>query len=109
MTRRRNVNDHAPLIGEPLSDLPRSTITPIPSSIVSNLGALSNSELVGLVLRHGIDAREILGEPDCMFHSTGSEAHLWKLLPANRIMHHSLQVGISVVWCRGCFNWFRLS
>jgi hypothetical protein len=109
MAGRRSVNDHAPLIGEPIPDLPRSPIIPIPSDTIRNLDSLSNSELIGLVLRHGIDAREALGEPNCTFHSTGSEANLWKLLPANRIMHHSLQVGIDVVWCRGCFEWFRLT
>lgn len=108
MHKRYNAHDHSPLIGEPIPDLPRSPVTPIPTSVIDNLDAMSDSDIIGLALRHGIDARELLGEETCAFHSTGPEAHLWKQLPANRIMHHNLQVGISVVWCRGCFEWFRL-
>lgn len=102
---RRNLNDHGPLIGEPIPDLPRSEVT---SFSTANLADMSNSDMIGLGLRSGIDPRELCGEETCEFHTTGPEKGLWIALPANRIMNHKLQLGISVVWCRGCFSWFRL-
>lgn len=109
MARRSNMTDRRPLIGEPIPDLPRSIVTPTQPEVLANLDAMSNSALIGIGLRNGIDPRELCGEETCEFHTTGAEAKLWKVLPANRIMHHGLQLGISVVWCRECFEWFRLS
>lgn len=102
MSKSRS-QDHAPLIGEPIPDLPRTPITPFPAD--TDLDSLSDSELISLALRHGVDARDLLGEKTCKFH-TGNK--LWKELPENRIMVSKLQVGISVVWCSGCFSWWRL-
>lgn len=108
MPRRFNVSDHAPLIGEPLPDLPKSTVTKIPAEIIANLDNMSASEMISTLLKHGVDAREVMGETDCTFHTKGPEAKLWKTLPENRVMNSKLQMGIDVVWCRGCFSYWRL-
>ncbi len=92
----------APMIGDPGPPKPEHVAEPMPAGL--DLDSMNVRDLLQLALKVGINPKELCGIAKCAEHA--------KMKKLGDGFHNSKNfalycIGIDVLWCDGCYSWWR--